>query len=110
MVQSSRATSSTVRPIIGNGGDHEFNEVFFTDVFIPDDDVVITDSSPTPPRSSRKGKRAAKLAKPKPRDITIDHNTVLHDGPADQALSHPVDSVRARSGRLGLRRVRRDDL
>ena len=37
-----------------------------------DDDVVITDSSPTPPRSSRKGKRAAKLAKPKPRDkVTV---------------------------------------
>ena len=25
----------TVRPIIGNGGDHEFNEVFFNDVRVP---------------------------------------------------------------------------
>jgi len=25
----------TVRPIIGNGGDHEFNEVFFSDVRVP---------------------------------------------------------------------------
>ena len=25
----------TVRPIVGNGGDHEFNEVFFNDVRVP---------------------------------------------------------------------------
>ena len=25
----------SVRPIIGNGGDHEFNEVFFSDARVP---------------------------------------------------------------------------
>ena len=29
-----------IRPITEMTGGHTFNEVFFTDVFIPDDDVV----------------------------------------------------------------------
>ncbi len=30
----------TVRPIIGNGGDHEFNEVFFNDVRVPKENRI----------------------------------------------------------------------
>ena len=40
MVIDMHADGVEVRPIKMTSGDSEFNEVFFTDVFIPDDDVV----------------------------------------------------------------------
>jgi len=35
-----KAPGVTVRPIVNIAGEHEFNEIFFDDVFIPDADVV----------------------------------------------------------------------
>ena len=40
MVVDMKATGVTVRPLRQTSGDTEFNEVFFDDVFVPDEDVV----------------------------------------------------------------------